>query len=133
MRLAGRLASRIPTAGLCAAGGVFLAIGLTSIALWPWQDSLSPLVLLTMLCGFGFGLFQVPNNRNMLLSTPRERSGAAGGMQATARLTGQTAGAVITSLLFTMTPDGEAPKVGLGIAAVLALAAGLVSVLRSRQ
>lgn len=131
--LAGRLASRTPTARLCAAGGVFLAIGLTSIALWPGQDSLSPLVLLTMLCGLGFGLFQVPNNRNMLLSTPRERSGAAGGMQATARLTGQTAGGVITSLLFTMAPASEAPKVGLGIAAALTLAAGLVSVLRSKQ
>ena len=45
----------------------------------------------------GFGLFQTPNNRNMLLSAPRERSGAAGGMQATARLVGQTAGAVVIS------------------------------------
>jgi MFS transporter, DHA2 family, multidrug resistance protein len=131
--LAGRLASRIPTARLCAAGGVFLAVGLTSISLWPWQGSLSPMVLLTMLCGLGFGLFQVPNNRNMFLSTPRERSGAAGGMQATARLTGQTAGGVITSLLFTMAPASEAPNLGLGIAAVLTLAAGLVSVLRSKQ
>ena len=131
--MAGRLASRIPTARLCAAGGVSLAVGLTSISLWPFQDSLSPLVLLTMLCGFGFGLFQVPNNRNMFLSTPRERSGAAGGMQATARLAGQTAGAVITSLLFTMAPASEAPKVALGIGAVLTLTAGLVSVLRQKQ
>ena len=131
--MAGRLASRISTARLCAAGGIFLAVGLTSISLWPLQDSLSPLALLTMLCGVGFGLFQVPNNQNMFLSAPRERSGAAGGMQATARLTGQTAGAVITSLLFTMAPASEAPKVALGIGAVLTLTAGLVSVLRQKQ
>jgi len=58
--------------------------------------------LLTMLCGLGFGLFQVPNNQNMFLAAPRERSGAAGGMQGTARLAGQTAGAIVMTLLFTL-------------------------------
>jgi DHA2 family multidrug resistance protein-like MFS transporter len=85
-----------------------------------------------MLCGLGFGLFQVPNNRNMFLSAPRERSGAAGGMQGTARLAGQTAGGVIMSLLFTMASDGAAPRVGLAFGAVLTLAAGLVSMRRVR-
>ena len=85
-----------------------------------------------MLCGLGFGLFQVPNNRNMFLSAPRERSGAAGGMQGTARLAGQTAGSVIMSLLFTVASADVAPRVGLGIGAVLTLAAGLVSTLRVR-
>jgi DHA2 family multidrug resistance protein-like MFS transporter len=77
-----------------------------------------------------FGLFQVTNNRNMFLSTPRARSGAAGGMQSTARLTGQTIGGLIMTLLFTMTSIDLAPRVGLGIAAVLTLLAGLISTLR---
>ena len=68
---------------------------------------------LTLACGVGFGLFQVPNNRNMLLSAPRERSGAAGGMQGTARLAGQTAGAVVMTLLFTLTSADAAPRIGL--------------------
>ena len=85
-----------------------------------------------MLCGLGFGLFQVPNNRNMFLSAPRERAGAAGGMQGTARLAGQTAGGVAMSLLFTLVSAESAPRVGLEIGAVLALVAGLVSVLRVR-
>jgi DHA2 family multidrug resistance protein-like MFS transporter len=89
-----------------------------------------PLVPITMLCGLGFGLFQVPNNRNMFLSAPPERAGAAGGMQGTARLAGQTAGGVVMSLLFTVASVESAPRVGLGIGAVLTLAAGLVSVLR---
>ena len=80
--------------------------------------------------GLGFGFFQTPNNRNMLLSAPRERSGAAGGMQATARLVGQTAGAVVMALLFTLAPSGAAPRIGLGVGAALALAGGLVSTLR---
>ena len=83
-----------------------------------------------MLCGLGFSLFQVPNNRNMFLSAPRERAGAAGGLQGTARLAGQTAGGVVMSLLFTLASVESAPRVGLGIGAVLTLAAALVSVLR---
>jgi DHA2 family multidrug resistance protein-like MFS transporter len=129
--LAGRLSNRVSTAWLCAVGGACLAAGLAAVAFWPLHGSPLPLIPLTMLCGLGFGLFQVPNNRNMLLSAPRERSGAAGGMQGTARLTGQTVGAVAMSMLFALVSAGEAPRIGLGIAAVLTLLAGLVSTLRS--
>jgi len=128
--LAGHLANRVSTAWLCAAGGACLAVGLAATSLWPLQGSALPLVPLTMLCGLGFGLFQVPNNRNMFLSTPIERAGAAGGMQATARLAGQTAGGIVMSLLFTATSVESAPRVGLGIGAALTLVAGFVSVLR---
>lgn len=130
--VAGHLANRVSTAWLCAAGGACLSVALAVAALWPFQGSAWPLVPLTMLCGLGFGLFQVPNNRNMFLSTPRERTGAAGGMQATARLAGQTAGGVAMSLLFTLASTGSAPRVGLGIGSALTLAAGLISVLRVR-
>jgi DHA2 family multidrug resistance protein-like MFS transporter len=56
---------------------------------------------------------------------------AAGGLQGTARLTGQTAGAVLMTTLFTLAPLSTAPRTGLGVGAILALAAGLVSLLRS--
>jgi MFS transporter, DHA2 family, multidrug resistance protein len=75
----------------------------------------------------------VPNNRNMFLSTPPDRSGAAGGMQATARLAGQTAGGIIMSLLFAIAPTHSATKFGLGIGAALTLAAALVSMLRAKK
>jgi DHA2 family multidrug resistance protein-like MFS transporter len=130
--VAGRLANRVSSGWLCAAGGACLAAGLAAAALWPLHGSPAPLIPLMMLCGLGFGLFQVPNNRNMLLSAPRERSGAAGGMQGTARLAGQTIGAVVMTLLFTLASAGAAPRIGLGIGAVLTLAAGLVSTLRAR-
>ncbi len=58
---------------------------------------------LLVLCGLGFGLFQTPNNRTLFLAASPERSGAAGGMQGTARLSGQTAGAVLVTLLFATT------------------------------
>ena len=128
--LSGRLADRVPNGLLCAAGGVFLALGLALAAAWPVNGPLWPLVAFLMVSGFGFGIFQTPNNRHMLLSAPRARSGAAGGMQGTARLLGQTAGSVIMALLFTLLPASTAPRVGLGVAAVLALAGCLVSAAR---
>jgi DHA2 family multidrug resistance protein-like MFS transporter len=128
--VSGRLADRMPNGLLCAAGGIFLATGLALAAIWPIHGSLWPLVVCLMLSGLGFGMFQTPNNRNMLLSAPRERSGAAGGMQGTARLLGQTVGAVIMALLFTLTSSTVAPRIGLAVSAVLALAGGLVSALR---
>lgn len=102
--ISGRLSDRLSTAMLCTAGGGLLAVGLAAMALWPLHGSLYPLIVLSAVCGVGFGLFQVPNNRNMFLAAPPDRSGAAGGMQGTARLSGQTAGAVLMTVLFTMTP-----------------------------
>ena len=128
--ISGRLADRMSNGLLCAIGGTVLALGLALTALWPVRDTLLPLVIFFIVSGLGFGFFQTPNNRNMLLSAPRERSGAAGGMQGTARLLGQTAGAVIMTLLFTLTSSEAAPRIGLAVAAVLALAGGLVSLLR---
>lgn len=49
-------------------------------------------------------------------------------MQATARLTGQTLGAVVVTALFALLPLELAPR---GVAAVLTLAARVVSMLRS--
>jgi DHA2 family multidrug resistance protein-like MFS transporter len=129
----GRLADRLSTAILCAAGGGLLALGLALAALWPLQGDPRPLALFAMLCGAGFGLFNVPNNRAMFLSAPPARSGAAGGMQGTARLTGQTAGAVLMTLLFSLFPMALAPRLGLAIGAVFAATAGLISVWRQRD
>ncbi len=128
--VSGRLADRMSNGLLCAAGGILLALGLALSAVWPIHGSLGPLVAFLMLSGLGFGLFQTPNNRNMLLSAPRDRSGAAGGMQGTARLLGQTIGSLIMAVLFTLTSPAAAPRIGLGLGAVLALAGGLVSAMR---
>jgi MFS transporter, DHA2 family, multidrug resistance protein len=126
----GCLATRVSTAWLCAAGGACLAAGLAAASLWPLEGDPRPLIPFTALCGLGFGLFNVSNNRNMFLSAPPERSGAAGGMQGTARLVGQTSGAVVMTLLFTLTSVDVAPRLGLALGAALTLAAGLISTLR---
>ena len=53
-----------------------------------------------VLCGAGFGIFSAPNNRLMMNAVPRERSGSAGGIIATARTLGQTMGAALVALMF---------------------------------
>ncbi|HEX4510295.1 MAG TPA: MFS transporter, partial [Burkholderiaceae bacterium] len=128
--LAGRLSDRVPTARLCAIGGACLAVGLACAAAWPLQGRALPLVAFMLVCGLGFGFFQTPNNRNMQLSAPHARGGAAGGMQGAARLLGQTAGAVLMNVLFGLAAVEVAPRIGLALAACLALAAALVSTLR---
>jgi DHA2 family multidrug resistance protein-like MFS transporter len=125
--LSGRLADRFSTDTLCVVGGLSLAAGLALAAFWPVHGGLLVLVPFLVLSGLGFGLFQTPNNRNMLLSAPRERSGAAGGMQGMARLSGQTAGSVVMLLLFGLTSDISAPHIGLAVGAAMAGVAALVS------
>jgi MFS transporter, DHA2 family, multidrug resistance protein len=66
----------------------------------------------------------------MFLSAPHERTAAAGGMQGVARLTGQTAGAVLATLLFSLSPN-DAPSIGLAVGGALALMVGLASGIRA--
>jgi DHA2 family multidrug resistance protein-like MFS transporter len=87
------------------------------------------------LCGAGFALFQSPNNHTIVTSAPLHRSGAASGMLGTARLTGQTLGAVLLAAIFALRPghDGSAESLALLLAAGWAVAAGVCSSLRVRQ
>jgi MFS transporter, DHA2 family, multidrug resistance protein len=113
----------------CATGGILLSLGLTLSALWPAGNSVIPLILGTLVCGVGFGLFQLANNRTMFLSAPVERSAAAGGMQGTARLTGQTIGTLLVSLVFTLVSSASAPRTGLLVGAAFALLSAIVSLM----
>ena len=75
------------------------------------------------ICGLGFGFFQSPNNRAIMNSAPRSRSGGASGMLGTARLTGQTLGAVLVALIFGISAESGARialLLGTGLAAVAA-------------
>lgn len=127
--IAGRLADRYP-AGLLGALGLFVfSTGLALLALLPDAPGEANIVWRMALCGAGFGLFQSPNNRAILGSAPRERSGGAGGMLGTARLLGQTTGAALLALLFGLL-GARAPLHALGVAAGIALAAAAVSATR---
>lgn len=130
--ISGLLADRISTSWLCTAGGALLALGLALIAVSSFAGGTMAFIAGIILAGTGFGLFQTPNNRILLLSAPLSRSGAAGAMQGTARLVGQTIGAIAMSIIFSVWPVLTAPLLALVIAAGCAAIAGLVSFSRVR-
>jgi DHA2 family multidrug resistance protein-like MFS transporter len=127
--LAGSLSDRFPAAILGGIGLVLMAAGLAALAFTPAGAAWFDIAWRMGLCGLGFGLFQAPNNRTMIAAAPRDRSGAAGGMLATARLTGQTLGATMVALFFALAP-GRGETLSLSVAAGLACAAALASLLR---
>ncbi len=129
--LAGRLSDRFPAAILGGAGLALLATGLLLLGTMGDAPGSAAIAWRMALCGAGFGLFQSPNNRALLQSAPRARSGAASGMLATARLTGQTAGASTGAVLF-RTLSGAGPHASLVVAASLAGIAAILSLVRLR-
>lgn len=133
--LAGRLIGRFPDGALGGVGLGMLAAGLAALALLPHDPSNADIVWRMALCGLGFGLFQSPNNHTIVSSPPEHRAGAASGMLGTARLTGQTLGAVVLAITFSVWSPHAAtgPVIALGLAAACATFAAIFSTLRVRQ
>lgn len=133
--LAGRLIGRFPDGALGGVGLALLATGLVLLAALPAQPTNADIVWRMVLCGLGFGLFQSPNNHTIVTSPPLHRSGAASGMLGTARLTGQTLGAVLLATIFSIwgPHDGRGQVIALGLAAACAAVAAVFSTLRTRE
>ncbi len=129
--IAGRLVDRIDAGLLGGVGLLSLAAGLVLLAMLPAQPTDIDIAWRLVLCGFGFGLFQTPNNRAMIGASPPSRSGAAGGMLATARLLGQTFGAAMVAVLFSLFAAHGTNAALLAGASFSVVAAG-VSLLRLR-
>ncbi len=132
--IAGRLIGRYPDGLLGGIGLGLLATGLALLAALPAVPSDLDIAWRLALCGAGFGLFQSPNNHTIVTSPPRHRSGAASGMLGTARLTGQTIGAVAVAAVFSVwnPHQGRGPFIALVLAAGCAAVAGICSSLRLR-
>ncbi len=127
--LAGRLMERYPAGLLGGIGLLLFAIGLATLALLPADPSLADVIWRMALSGFGFGLFQTPNNRTMIAAAPRERSGGASGMLGTARLLGQTTGAALVALCLARYPS-DGTRISLWAGAFFALIGAVLSMLR---
>ena len=127
--IAGRLSDRYSAGVLGGIGLVALTAGLAALALLPAHPTELQIGWRMVVCGFGFGLFQTPNNRAMIGATPPHRSGAGGGMLSTARLLGQALGVALVAVVFGLAPTHGA-KVTLLLAAGIAIVAAAVSVVR---
>ncbi len=122
----GRLADRYP-AGLLGGGGMaVMAVGLFLMSMLPDHPATIDIVWRMTVCGIGFGFFNTPNNRAIITSAPPARTGGASGMQATARLFGQSIGAAMVALVFTAFP-ANGTTVALVIASIAAAVAACVS------
>ena len=129
--LAGRLADRYPAGLLGGIGLVAFALGLLSLSLLGTAPGNADILWRMALCGAGFGFFQSPNSRAIVTAAPRSRSGATGGMLATARLLGQTGGAVAVAAGFHWMGVTSGPTL-LRAAAMAAVVAAVISVSRLR-
>ena len=116
---AGTLSDRFPAGLLGGIGLGVMTLGLVAIAMLApgaeWWDVAWRMVI----TGAGFALFQTPNNRVLISSVPRERSGQGSGMISTSRLLGQTMGAAVVALVF-----GALQSRGVGTAAEVAVLCG---------
>lgn len=130
--IAGRLADRHSPGLLGGVGLVAMATGLVLLAALSAHPATSDIVWRMALCGLGFGLFQTPNNRAMIGASPPHRSGAAGGMLATARLLGQTVGAALVAVIFGLAPT-HGTTATLLVGAGFSLVAAAVSLARLTQ
>ena len=130
--IAGRLIGRHPDGLLGGIGMLVFATGLLLVGLRPEDATAADMAWRLALCGAGFALFQSPNNHTIVTTAPLHRSGAAGGMLSTARLTGQTIGAVMLAAIYGVwnQHDGQGETVALCVAAGCALLAGVSSSLR---
>ena len=122
----GRLSDRYSAGLLGGCGLSMMAVGLALVALLPAHPGTFDIVWRLLICGLGFGFFNTPNNRAILTSAPPQRTGAASGMQATARLLGQTIGAAMVALMFGLFPE-NGTRESLVIAAIVAAGAAVVS------
>ena len=133
--IVGRLIGRYPDGLLGGIGLGIMAAGLALLALLPDQPANADIVWRMVLCGLGFGMFQSPNNHTIVTSAPSHRSGGASGMLGTARLTGQSVGAVILAIIFSFANahNGHGPVIALALAACFSAAGGTFSSLRLRH
>ena len=127
--VSGRLADRYPVAVLCGIGSASMLIGTLWIVVAPATVANTWLFMAMLLSGIGFGFFQTPNNRVLIGSSPRERAGAIGGLQAVTRVFGQTVGAALVAMVFSISQT-LGPTYGLIVAAVFAFMALMVNVRR---
>lgn len=123
--VAGRLSERVQAGWLGGFGLMTLSAGMVSLALLEPGAAAWDITWRMALCGVGFGLFQSPNMNALMSSAPPERAGGASGVIAIARLLGQTSGAALVALCFSLAGTAGptwALRLGAGTAALAALA-----------
>jgi EmrB/QacA subfamily drug resistance transporter len=98
--VSGRIADRIGTRWLSATGMAILSVGLFLLSRIDHSTSIFGTIWPQLIAAFGMAMFQAPNNSAIMGSAPRDRQGAAAGMLATGRTTGQSLSVAIAGAVF---------------------------------
>jgi DHA2 family multidrug resistance protein-like MFS transporter len=106
----GPLSDRHSASLLCTIGILVMGAGLACFALLPAMPATWAIVGCSALAGAGFATFQTPNNRAILVTAPVEKTGRAAGVMTTARLSGQTLGAVLVAIIFEVAGSAAAAR-----------------------
>jgi DHA2 family multidrug resistance protein-like MFS transporter len=126
--IAGMLSDRIPAGRLGGVGMGLATVAFVNLAALPGSAGSVYIGASLFLCGASLPFFLTPNLRLILSNAPAERAASAGGLVSTSRMTGQTLGATSAAgLLAIGLGAGPVPAI---VAATLAVAAGICSVLR---
>lgn len=132
--IAARIIEKKNPAFVAASGMLIYSVGIVLMIFLPKTVDFGDVWWRMALCGTGFGFFQTPNNIVMVMATPVERTGAAGGMQSTARLTGQTFGSTIVTIVFSfVTAVIVSVHITLYISLAFAIIAMVFSLFRARR
>ena len=102
----GRLTDRYPAATLSTIGLCITGLGFLLLRLMPHAPSDLDIAWRIGVAGAGFGLFQPPNNKAMITTAPKHRTGSASGMISVARLLGQTVGGILVALTLGLVVHG---------------------------
>jgi EmrB/QacA subfamily drug resistance transporter len=93
--LSGALADRLGTRSIAVAGLVVLFLGYLATATLTVDTSAAGYILRLLPIGIGMGIFQSPNNSDILGAAPRDRLGVVSGLLALTRTLGQTVGIAV--------------------------------------
>jgi EmrB/QacA subfamily drug resistance transporter len=96
----GSFSDRIGTRGLCVTGLFLLGIGFILLSTLTAATPQPVIVSFLLVVGLGVGMFNPPNNADLLSSVPRERLGNASGMMGLTRTLGMVTGVALSGAIF---------------------------------
>jgi DHA2 family multidrug resistance protein-like MFS transporter len=140
--ITGRWADRYAVGWIATGGLVVFTLALLLFAYAVVNPSIVLLLVAGSIAGAGWGIFQTPNNREIMGSGPPEKGGSVAAIFASLRVAGQTFGASLAAIVFaSFAPSASAhvaPEAlhtavlaALGLAAALSLVATFVSAQRA--
>jgi DHA2 family multidrug resistance protein-like MFS transporter len=109
--VSGRLSDRLSAGGIGTLGLGLLCFGLALLISVPEQPSVADIFWRMGLCGIGFGLFQAPNSRAIIVGSPLHRTGAASALQSASRLFGQAMGAALVASMLNQPLEAASIKI----------------------